>query len=120
GWGTPLAGDWNGPGSLAAELMPFSENWDAVTQRLSAISTDYSLEDLLRFALDPSNPIGVVPTVEPPTATATSEPVQVKPTPQAMPEGVVAPENEPTELPAESPVPATEKPTELLGEAPEG
>ncbi|MCL4248644.1 MAG: S8 family serine peptidase [Anaerolineae bacterium] len=104
-WGTPMSGDWNGPGALALDMMPFNQNWDAINQSLSAIGTDYSLEDLLRFALDPSKPLGTTPTLVPVPPMPTREPVQIKPTPQTMPEGPSAPT-----LPPEVPTEVTEVP----------
>ncbi|MCA9911676.1 MAG: hypothetical protein KC519_23635, partial [Anaerolineae bacterium] len=100
-WGTPMVGDWNGPGALTVDMMPFNQNWDAVNQSLSMVATDYSLEDLLRFSLVPSSPLGSTATLVPlpPTASATSEPVQVRPTPQTMPDGANGSENEPTVAP---------------------
>ncbi|MCC6615988.1 MAG: VCBS repeat domain-containing M23 family metallopeptidase [Anaerolineae bacterium] len=93
-WGTPLAGDWNGPSAMSADFMTFDQNWDAVNQTLSAIPTDYSLVDLMRFALDPSTPLGTTPS-EAPTAPAAPtmmplppvEPQPVKPPPPSQPQG---------------------------------
>ena len=111
-WGTPMVGDWNGPGALTVDMMPFNQNWDAVNQSLSMVATDYSLEDLLRFALDPSTPLDATATLVPVPPTATSEPTQVKPTPQTLPQGPDSPPplpNDAVEV-TETPLP-TEPPT---------
>ncbi|MCL4250730.1 MAG: S8 family serine peptidase [Anaerolineae bacterium] len=95
-WGTPLAGDWNGPAAMSADFTPFNQDWNAVNQTLSAIGTDYSLEDLLRFALDPSVPLGTTPGDEPvsppvspelPAVPPVGEPQPVKPNPPTLPQG---------------------------------
>ncbi|MCL4250933.1 MAG: hypothetical protein KJ065_22475, partial [Anaerolineae bacterium] len=92
-WGTPLAGDWDGAGTFSADFMPFNQDWNTVNQTLSAIGTDYSLEDLLRFALDPSAPLGTTPGEQPVSPTVSPElPVlptapPVKPPPPSLPQG---------------------------------
>ncbi|MCL4251177.1 MAG: DNRLRE domain-containing protein [Anaerolineae bacterium] len=73
-WGIPVSGDWNGSGSFPAGLMTFSDDWDRVNQTLNSLGAAYSLEDLLKFALDPSSPVGATATIRPtdaiePTAT---------------------------------------------------
>ncbi|MCC6617006.1 MAG: S8 family serine peptidase [Anaerolineae bacterium] len=108
-WGTPLTGDWNGPGTLAAEMMTFSQDWDAINRALSSLGTEYSLEDMLRFSLDPSSPLGstatpeaVAPATQVPLPTA-MENTEIKPTPlppMMTPQAPVAPAPVTPEQPA--------------------
>ncbi|MCC6615989.1 MAG: fibronectin type III domain-containing protein [Anaerolineae bacterium] len=94
-WGTPIVGNWVGSGTpLSADFTAFNQDWATVNQTLSAIPTDYSLVDLMRFALDPSTPLGTTPS-EAATAPAAPtmlplppvEPQPVKPPPPSQPQG---------------------------------